>query len=208
VKPFRWGPKPVIGLIGGIGAGKSSAARCFEQRGGVVIDADAIGHRALEQPDIITKVVERWGEGVRKVDGSLDRRAIGRLVFANQKERKALEELVFPLIQEKIKTEIKKALDKPDIRFVVLDAAVLLEAGWNENVDRIVYVGAPRELRLARVSARSGWTERDLTSRETAQWPEEKKKAKSDVILVNDGGIQELQERVDRLLDGWQLLRD
>src|SRR5580698_1549856 len=87
VTHWRHGSKPVIGLIGAIGAGKSTVARCFEQRGGKVIDADAIGHKALEQPDIIQKVIERWGDRVNKSAGSLDRGAIARIVFANPEER-------------------------------------------------------------------------------------------------------------------------
>lgn len=175
-------------------------------RNGAVIDADVIGHRTLEQPNIIEKVTQRWGDSVRKANGSLDRRAIGRIVFANPKERNALEEMVFPFIGKECKKEIKKALDDPDIRFAVLDAAVLLEAGWNENVDRIVYIEAPREIRLARVAERNGWSEADLTAREAAQWPAEMKKAKSDVILINEASSEDLQRQIDQLLEEWQLL--
>ncbi len=203
---WRQGSKPVIGLIGGIGAGKTTAARGFQMRNGAVIDADVIGHRTLEQPNIIEKVTQRWGDSVRKANGSLDRRAIGRIVFANPKERNALEEMVFPFIGKECKKEIKKALDDPDIRFAVLDAAVLLEAGWNENVDRIVYIEAPREIRLARVAERNGWSEADLTAREAAQWPAEMKKAKSDVILINEASSEDLQRQIDQLLEEWQLL--
>jgi dephospho-CoA kinase len=197
--------KPVIGLIGAIGAGKSRAARCFERKGGKLIDADAIGHKALEQPDIIEKIVQRWGDRVKKSDGSLDRRSIASIVFANQEELRALESIVFPFIGEECKKKIKEALDDSEIQFVVLDAAVLLEAGWNENVDRIVYIDAPRELRLARVAARSGWTEGDLSAREDAQWPVELKKAKSDVVLVNKSDSEELQRQIDRLLKEWRV---
>jgi dephospho-CoA kinase len=197
----------VIGLIGGIGAGKSTAARCFESRGGVVIDADVIGHAALEQADIIRKIVGRWGDRVRKTDGLLDRRAIAQIVFANQEDRNALEEMVFPYIGERCRLEIAAALRDPAVLFVILDAAVMLEAGWNEIADWIVYLDAPRELRLARVAARSGWTDRDLAARETAQWTPEMKKAKADAVLINAAGAEELQLQVDRLLEGWHLLR-
>ncbi len=74
----------------------------------------------------------------------------------------------------------------PAAKFVVLDAAVMLEAGWNNEVDRIVYVDAPRELRLSRLATRSGWTDTDLTAREAAQWPDDVKKARADAVIVND----------------------
>ena len=200
---FKHGAKLVIGLVGGIGAGKSTAAKCFANRGGFVIDADALGHEALRQPEIIRQVVERWGERVRNLDGSLDRRAIGRIVFADPTERNALEAMVFPYIGSRSLEEIKKALANPEVRFVVVDAAVLFEAGWNQNVDRVVYIDAPRELRLARVKERSNWTEPELTAREANQLPADVKRARADAILVNAAGPTELQEQVDCLLEEW-----
>jgi dephospho-CoA kinase len=200
---YKHGAKPVIGLIGAIGAGKSTAARLFAARGGFAIDADALGHDALRQPAIVAAVVARWGERVRKPDGTLDRRAIGRIVFANPAERAALEGLVFPYIEKRIRDEIARGIADPNSRFVVLDAAVLLEAGWNNSVDRIVYVDAPRELRLARLAAKSGWTDADLAAREAAQWPAEMKKARADAVLVNDTTETALEERVEKLLSQW-----
>ena len=199
----RWG-KPVAGLIGAIGGGKSTAARCFAKRGGFVIDADALGHEALRQPDVIAALVARWGDGVRKPDGSLDRRAIGKVVFADPAERSALEKLVFPRIGKRATEEIARGVADPNSRFVALDAAVLLEAGWNKSVDRIVYVDAPREMRLARLAARSGWTDAELTAREAAQWPVEEKIARSDVVLINDATPDGLQKHVDSLLREWE----
>src|SRR6185503_3681483 len=93
-KMHKHGAKPVVGLIGAIGAGKSTAAKCFAARGGHVIDADALGHEALRQPEVTAALVARWGERVRKPDGSLDRREIGRIVFADAGERNALEAVV------------------------------------------------------------------------------------------------------------------
>jgi len=130
-----------------------------------VIDADSLGHEALRQPDIVAKLVRYWGEGIRKPDGSLDRREIGRIVFADPAQRNTLEATVFPYIEERTRQEISAAQVNPAVAFVLLDAAVLLEAGWGESVDRLVYVDAPRPLRVARLAARSGWTEADLTAR-------------------------------------------
>jgi dephospho-CoA kinase len=194
------GSKPVIGLIGAIGAGKSTAARCFAARGGFVIEADAIGHEALRQPEIIRRLVELWGDGIRKPDGSLDRRAIGAVVFADPAQRAALERLVFPFIGQRCRDEVLKAKANPEIPFIVLDAAVLLEAGWDGNVDHVVYVDAPRALRLTRLAARSGWTDAELNAREAAQWPPERKKARADMVIVNDSGTEQLQEQVDRVI--------
>ena len=203
---FRHGTKPVIGLIGGIGAGKSTAARWFASRGGLVIDADALGHEALRQPDIMHEIVERWGTGVRKADGSLDRFAIGRIVFANPAERKGLESIVFPYIGRRCREEIAKGLANPEVRFIVLDAAVMLEAGWNTEVDWIVYVSAPREQRMARLAKRSGWTNAELISREDAQWPEGVKQSRADAVIHNNAEIGAMESDIDSLLTKWGLL--
>lgn len=199
-RAYKHGPKPVVGLIGAIGAGKSTAAKCFAARGGRVIDADGLGHEALRQPDIAAALVKRWGPGVAREDGSLDRREIGRIVFADPNERSALEATVFPFITGRTRDEISLAQTNPGVRFVVLDAAVLLEAGWGELVDALVYVDASRDVRLERLAARSGWGAAELDAREAAQWPAEAKKARATAVLVNDLGPAELQEGVDRLL--------
>jgi dephospho-CoA kinase len=205
VTAFRHGPKPVIGLVGEIGAGKSTVARLLAARGGRVIDADALGHAALADPAVVAAAVRRWGDGVRKPDGSLDRRAVGRVVFADPAERAALEAMVFPLIREGVAGQVREAMADPAARFVVLDAAVMLEAGWNNAADRLVYVSAPRDVRLARVAARSGWADADLAAREAAQWPAARKRAAAAAALVNDRGPAELTEQVDRLLTDWGL---
>jgi len=197
---FKHGPKPVIGLVGAIGAGKSTAAKCFTARGGYAIDADALGHEALRQPEIVAALVNKWGAGIRKPDGTLDRREIGRIVFADPHQRNALEATVFPYIGERTRQEIFDAQANPAVAFVLLDAAVLLEAGWGEMVDKLVYVDAPRDTRLARLAARSGWNEAELTAREAAQWPAAEKRARANGVLVNDAGHAELQRQVDRWL--------
>ena len=205
VNRFKHGVKPVIGLVGAIGAGKTTAARCFAARGGHAIDADALGHVALRQPEVIAVLVKLWGEGIRKPDGTLDRREIGRIVFSGAIDRAALEAAVFPYIGTRTRQEIAAAQANPAVAFVVLDAAVLLEAGWGEMVDKLVYVDAPHEVRVARLAARSGWTVADLTAREAAQWPSDAKIARADAVLVNAAGAAELQEQVDRLLAEWRL---
>ncbi|HVK11655.1 MAG TPA: dephospho-CoA kinase [Gemmataceae bacterium] len=198
--------KPVIGLVGGIGAGKSAAAAAMARRGGRVVDGDRLGHEALELPDVKRQLVERWGKRVLKPNGAANRRAIAGIVFDAPAELKALEAMVFPHIGRRARDEIAVAQADPVVRFVVLDAAVMLEAGWADACDRIVYVDASRGVRLARLAARSGWTPDEVAAREAAQLAPEAKRAHADAVLVNDGTPGELQEYVDRLLGEWGLL--
>ncbi len=195
--------KPVFGLIGGIGAGKTAAGRCLAARGGFVIDADKLGHVALDVPEVKRQLVERWGNRILHPDGAANRRAIAGIVFDTQAERAWLEGVVFPVIGEMARAEIATAEADPAARFVALDAAVLLEAGWGSACDKVVYIDAPRAVREQRLAARSGWTPADLTARETAQWPAERKKDHADAVVVNDGTPDELQAKLDALLTGW-----
>ncbi len=200
--------KPIIGLIGAIGAGKSTAATAFAKRGALVVDADKLGHEALEQPEIRQKVLDRWGKrgNLLKPDGRLDRRAIAGIVFNNPAERSALEVMVFPDIGRRALEEIESAQQDRTVKFIVVDAAVMLEAGWHEVCTKLVYIDAPREIRLARLAARSGWRAADLAAREAAQWPAERKMRQAAAVIVNDGSRENLQAQVDRLLRDWKLM--
>lgn len=196
-------PKPILGLLGGIGAGKSAVAAALARRGGDVVDCDKIGHQVLALPEVLGKLVDRWGEQVRKPDGTANRRAIAEVVFQDPIQRKFLESTVFPVIRRHAEAEIAAGQSHPAVRFVVLDAAVMLEAGWNDVCDKLIYVDAPRELRITRLAERSGWTESDLAAREAAQLPAEVKRARADAVIRNDGTLAELQEQVDSLLETW-----
>jgi len=194
--------KQVIGLIGGIGSGKSLVAAELARHGGIVISGDKLGHEALRDPDIKAGVIKRWGNGIRDADGNIDRRRLGRIVFADAKERQALEKLAFPYIERRIGQElIDKAKSNPQAAFIVLDAAVMLEAGWNRFCDWLVYVKAPRAIRLRRLVEQRGLDEKEVAARENAQWPEAEKEKRADFVLDNSGSPEELTQQVNELLE-------
>lgn len=197
--------KPVIGLIGGIGSGKSQVAILLARRGGHIVSGDALGHEALRQPAVRDAIVARWGRGVLDEHGEVDRRRLGTVVFATQREREALEAMVHPWIKERIGQEVAAARDRSSVVFVVLDAAVMLEAGWDGPCDRLVYVEAPRGVRLRRVAGQRGWTETELAGREGAQLPLTLKAARADHVLVNASTLEDLERQVDDLLRLWGL---
>lgn len=198
--------KPIIGLIGGIGAGKSTVAALFATRGGRVIDADQIGHAVLEEPAIKAQIVTRWGNEMLKTDGTVNRRAVAGVVFDNPTERKALEQMVFPAIQKQAEKAIQTAQIDPTVPFIIVDAAVMLEAGWNKICDQTVYVDAPRDLRVARLAHRSGWTEAEVAAREAAQLALDVKRNHADSIIINSGSYHDLMEQIDKLLNIWGLV--
>ncbi len=195
--------KPVLGLIGAIGAGKSTAAEFFAEFGGAVVDCDKLGHAALGMPEVVRELRKRWGLEILNANGSPNRRAIAAIVFERPDEREWLEKLLFPIIDWFARERIEETNRDSTKQFTVLDAAVLLEAGWAGNCDKIVYIDAPRELRLQRLMPRSGWTEADLDARESAQWPAERKKKMSDLVVRNDGTPEHLRTAIGRVLSDW-----
>jgi dephospho-CoA kinase len=198
--------KPVLGLVGGIGAGKSTVANALARHGGKVVAADPLGHEALEQPDIRARVLDIWGgRDILTLQGTIDRKKLGRIVFPSPVERSRLEHLVHPYIEGRIKEEVAKAQADPAAKFVVLDAAIMLEAGWADVCDKLIFVDAPRSVRLARVQGQRGWTDQDLANREAVQMPCDKKKERADAVIDNGGPPEATGAQVDQLVRKWEL---
>lgn len=201
----RWkhGSIPVLGLIGAIGGGKSAVACRLAERGSAIIDADAVGHELLESPAIRDRIVERFGAGVleQEVGGSrIDRRALGAVVFREPAALRDLEAILHPAMRERFRQAIQRLERQGERPCIVLDAAVLLEAGWDDLCDRIACVDAPRAERLRRVGASRGWSDEALAARERAQWPVAEKRRRADWIIDNDSTPARLEREADRLL--------
>ncbi len=204
--PWKSGRIPVIGLIGGIGSGKSAVAAILTARGGVVIDADGVGHGLLTDPEVRDQIVARLGDSVldRKVRPGapgprIDGAALGAIVFGDPAKRRELEAIVHPRMRDRFRKEIDRLTRLGEARVIVLDAAILLEAGWDDLCDRVVFVDAPRSLRQERVAEQRGWSALALESREAAQWPCDVKRSRADIVLVNDSGMDNLNREVGRL---------
>jgi dephospho-CoA kinase len=191
---------PVIGLVGGIGSGKSRVSAALARRGGRVIAGDSAGHEALRRPELKVKIRSRWPNVFRE-DGEVDRGKLGRIVFADVAARRELEAIVQPWIGERLRTQIAEAQADAAVSFVVLDAAVMLEAGWGAAVDLLMYVHAPRAVRLERVAEQRGWSASEVQARELAQLPLAEKAARADVAVDNSGAPEQLERQLDRLME-------
>jgi dephospho-CoA kinase len=197
-------PKWVVGLVGGIGSGKSLVAKLLAERGGRIVSGDEAGHEALRQPEIRLRVVERFGPGILDPSGEIARRKLAGIVFSNEQARKDLEAIVFPWIERELENQIERARAEPDVRFVIVDAAVMLEAGWDHGCNRLIYINVPREVRLRRLAER-GWELSQIEAREKAQWPLEEKASRADAIIDNGGDRAETSRQVEALVGKWKL---
>jgi len=189
--------KPIIGLVGGIGAGKSLAGELFAARGARVIDADGLGHSALRDPQIRAQIQARWGSEILDAEGEVNRRKLGSIVFADPNQRRALQDFVFPWIDRAIRKELAQADADPSVRLVVLDAAIMLETGWDHACRRVVFIDAPREQRLARLIKNRNWSDEELKARESAQMSNTEKRARADDVLSNAGSPEDLARQID-----------
>jgi dephospho-CoA kinase len=188
-----------IGLVGGVASGKSRAAQMLLELGAGLLDADRAGHAILvTDPHVRHAIRERWGEDVFAADGSVDRAAVAGRVFKSDNEgfadREFLEDLLHPRIRRRLEAERREMVAAGRLA-VVLDAPLLLEAGWGPMCDVVLMVDAERETRLARARKR-GWSEAQFDEREAAQWPIVKKRQAADVVIHNDGTEDELRRSV------------
>ena len=195
--------KLVIGLVGGMGSGKSRVAAEFAKHGARIVNADEMGHLALRQPAIRDVLVQRWGRGILDQQGEIDRGRVGRIVFAHDDDRKALEGAVHPYIAGRIREEMEAARADPKVKLVVLDAAIMLETGWHEACDRLVYVHAPRAARLQRLADQRGWSVKEVEARESAQISLTEKATRADNAIDNSGSPESLARQVADLLRRW-----
>ena len=191
--------KPVIGLVGGIGAGKSTAAGEFVRLGCALVDGDAIGHALLAEPDVRRQVRAEWGEGVFAPDGSVDRRALGQRVFQDAAALAALNRILHPRIRAGMAEEIRRAQADPAVPAVVVDAAVLFEAGWEDLCTHVVFVAASPEDRSRRACAAKGWDSGTWRGRENSQISLDNKARNCDYTIENSSCISCLRERVRQL---------
>lgn len=178
--------KPIIGIVGGIGSGKTYVARLFGELGCMVIEADALVREAYEDQAVKARLREWWGDEVFKADGTVHRASIARRIFQDAEQRKRLEALLHPWVNFR-RRELQACADAGKVAFV-WDTPLLFETGLNRECDAVVYVEAPLQERLRRVAAERGWDETELARREILQMPLDKKRGISDYVIVNSAG--------------------
>jgi dephospho-CoA kinase len=189
----------LIGLTGNIASGKSEVAKMLADRGATVIDADMLAREAVE-PDTqaLKDIVKRWGKDVLNEDGSLDRAALRRIVFADQFELDALNRIVHPGVTRLRDREIARARERGD-DLVVCVIPLLFERNLVEEFEAIVLVDSPRPLRLERLVATRGLEETEAMNMIVSQMPAELKRARADYVIENEGSLEDLERDVDAL---------
>jgi dephospho-CoA kinase len=191
----------IIGLTGGIASGKSAVAEELAALGAVVLDADKAAHEVINFPEVKKALTERWGNEILLPDGNVDRKAVAERVFSTHKlalvERKFLEKILHSRIKDEFEYHLTQ-LKVAKTPVAVIDAPLLLEAGWQQGCDIVLFVDSPLEDRQQRAKSSRNWTAQDFATREAAQMPIEEKRRRATHVIANDGTLDELRERVEK----------
>jgi dephospho-CoA kinase len=192
----------VTGLTGGIAAGKTVVASRLAELGAAHIDADKLAREVVEPGTPgLAAIAERFGPGVVRADGSLDRPALGAIVFSDPEARKALEAITHPAVQALSQRRIREAVADDPVRVVVYDVPLLVEARGTSEFDRIVVVHAQRATRIERLVGLRGMDEADAVRRIDAQASDEERLAVADFVIDSSTSLESTIEQTDALYE-------
>ncbi|MFM7038843.1 MAG: dephospho-CoA kinase [Planctomycetaceae bacterium] len=192
----------MIGIVGGVGSGKSSLVAALAGLHLQIIDADQLGHQQLLRPHVRTALIDHFGPQILADSGEIHRPALAALVFgdsaAQQASRETLNQIVRPGIRREILQQLRNV--PPQIDAVVLDAALLLEAGLDQLCDLLIFIDTPEQLRHQRTAATRGWSAEELHRRERSQWPLERKRAACSHSIDNSGAFSSTVSQLQQIL--------
>ena len=191
----------VIGLTGGIGTGKSEVARIFQELGAVLINADQIGHQAYNpHSEIWQEVVKAFGEEILQPSGEIDRKKLGSIVFADPDQLTRLNQIMHPRMARMVARQIQE-LGEQGADVVVVEAALLVEAGWDSLVGEVWSTESPEDLVIKRLQSRSGLSQEEAKKRIDSQMSAEERKSRSQVVVDNSGDLVDLERVVRSIWD-------
>ena len=188
-----------IGLTGGIGTGKSLVTSFLQDQGANVINADLLGHEAYLPGTVgFDQVVSEFGEDIVGADGHVDRQKLGPIVFSDPSNMDRLNAIMHPLIKDMIQTQLDDVEGKGQL-IAIVEAAVLIEAGWESLFDEVWVVTADEEEIISRLASRNGLSREDSQKRINSQMTSIERSAHGDVIINNTGSVEDLKENVESL---------
>lgn len=198
----------VIGIVGGIASGKSEVANQLVLRGAERIDADELGHSLLANDETVKhNVVRLFGPSILDASKQIDRKRIASLVFGSDVRSKELlddlEAILHPAIRRLAEERLAAIRKQANVPMIVLDAPLLIEAGWDSLCDEIIFVDTPLERRQHLASMR-GWSSDELAKREAAQMSLAEKRARATMVVLNDGDVEELRRRTGEMMEGFR----
>lgn len=188
----------VIGITGGIACGKTEVAKVFQKKGAIILSGDQIGKKIVEKDKKVLKELARtFGRDILNKNGSLNRRRLGEVAFAAKESKDKLNQIVHPHLLKELRKRIQGLKKGRENTVVVVDAALIVEWGLEEELDHLIFVESKREDKIRRLAKEKGYSRREASDRIKSQLPESIKKEKADIVIRNDKGLAELRKRAN-----------
>lgn len=191
--------KPVVGLAGGVGSGKSTVAKLLGELGAGVIDSDVLSHQEINHREVKDVLLKWWGGEILAADGSVDRQKVATIVFGDSSQRHRLEALIHPRIDVRRTDLIAEFENQPRIKMIVLDSPLLYEADLDLLCDAVIFVDAGLDQRRDRSEKPRHWPEGEISRREKLQQPLDMKRARADYICDNNSTQSDLRNQVESI---------
>ena len=189
----------VLGLTGNIGCGKSSVYTIFMENNIKVVDADIVARQIFDDKNLLNEVFSTFGESIKNQDGSLNRRALGNIVFNDDEKLILLNNLTHPKIKQKILSKVEEYKNQGE-KIVVIDAALLIEDDYIPYIQKLILITCRKEIQINRIIARDNCTKEEAISRINSQMSQEEKVKFADYIIDNSNSFEELQKKVLELI--------
>lgn len=191
--------KPLVGLTGGIGAGKTTVAEIFGQLGAVVISSDALAREAINRPEVMEVLGQWWGRSIFDSQHTVDRHRISQIVFSDPAERERLEKLIHPIVAELRAKKIGELARQKDVRAIIIDSPLLYESHLDQVCNAVVFVDTDLEIRKGRSEKGRNWAAGELERREKTQMPLDTKRQRADYICTNNSSLSDLRKQVNQI---------
>jgi dephospho-CoA kinase len=192
-----------IGLTGGIATGKSTVSALLVSRGALLVDADLIAREVvLPGSPVLQTIADRFGQGVLREDGSLDRKKLGKIVFSDPSARKDLNSIIHPPIRTEMKGRMNRFEEEHPDRLVVVDVPLLYESDLSYMFQEVMLVYVPREVQIERLMKRDGLDLRQAEDRIHAQMPIEDKRKRADIVIDNSGSLEQTERQIEGFWQG------
>jgi len=188
--------KPIIGILGGIGSGKSTVAAEFAKLGCKVIDADRIAHKLLDEPAVLEDIVASFGRTILDSQGRIDRRKLANIAFVSGDKLTLLNSIVHPLVLARAEQLIEQYNRQTEVAAIVLDMPLLVEVGWDKRCDKLVFVDCKRQIRMNRAEKNGFFDKNQLKNRENFQISLDNKVNITDNVIDNNSGFSALAKQV------------
>ena len=189
----------VLGLTGNIGCGKSSVSTIFMENNIKVVDADIVARQIFDDKNLLNEVFSTFGKSIRNQDGSLNRRALGNIVFNDDEKLILLNNLTHPKIKQKILSKVEEYKNQGE-KIVVIDAELLIEDDYIPYIQKLILITCRKEIQINRIIARDNCTKEEAISRINSQMSQEEKVKFADYIIDNSNSFEELQKKVLELI--------